>query len=139
MTQDKPWLLLARVTNRCDANCVYCMHEFADPTPDMSFSLYKRLIDETEDYVRQVQPIGYGEPLLYPHIVEAVKYARDKGKRVTIYTNGNALTPEMSESLMRAGLTDLRFSLEADTKEVFEFLRRPLKWEKVHSNITEFF
>lgn len=115
------------------------MHEFADPTPDMPLELYKDLVDRTEDYIRQVQPIGYGEPLLWPHIVEAVKYARDKNKRVTIYTNGNALTPEMSYSLMKAGLTDIAFSIEADNKELFEFLRRPLKWEKVHNNIREFF
>lgn len=135
----KPWLLLARITKKCNANCRYCIREYVkDITPDMDINLYKKLVDDTEDYIKEVQPIGFGEPLLYPHIVEAVRYASSKGKRVVTYSNASLLTPKMSWDLLNAGLTEIRFSLEAKDKDTFEILRRPLKWDTVYNNIIEF-
>lgn len=134
----KPWLLLARITDRCNANCRYCIRKYYTTHPDMSFDLYKQIIDLTEDYIKEVQPIGFGEPILYPHLVDAVKYASEIGKRVVTYTNASLLTPDLSLRLLDAGLSEIRFSIEAMDAPVFEALRRPLSFDVVLFNILTF-
>jgi len=132
----KPWLILLETTNRCNARCVYCNHRYIKEFCDMDFDFYKRIVDETVKYGREIHPNGYGEPLLYPHIVDAIAYARDKGfKKIVIYTNASLLTREMSEQILDAGLTEIRFSVDACDKAGFERVSPPLKWEEVLANI----
>jgi radical SAM protein with 4Fe4S-binding SPASM domain len=134
----KPWLLILRVTDRCNADCVYCMHRECPQHDDMPFSLAYRMIRETAGYIKEVQPIGYGEPLLYPRIVDVVAEATLHNKKSVITTNASLLTKKLSRRLLEAGLSEMRFSIEADTRKVFEFIRRPLKWHQVIKNIREF-
>jgi len=73
-----PQILKIEVTNRCNAACVFCSHRFFDVKRlrDMPLKLVKRLLDEAATWKRkpEVQFSGFGEPTLYPHLVEAVKY-----------------------------------------------------------------
>jgi len=53
-----------------------------------------------------------GEPLLYPDILAAVRYASGKGLQVTITTNGSLLTAEMIKGLNDSGLYSMDISLQ---------------------------
>jgi MoaA/NifB/PqqE/SkfB family radical SAM enzyme len=103
----------------------------------MDFELFKKIIDATP-FITQVHTQGYGEPLLHPQIVEMVKYARKKGKRVIFYTNGSPLTPELAVGLLEAGLSQIRFSIDAMESEEYEKQRPPLKFDEVLKNIIMF-
>ncbi|MEW5816349.1 MAG: radical SAM protein [Spirochaetota bacterium] len=48
--------------------------------------------------------IAGGEPLIYPHIVELVKYIADRGIKPNIITNTHALTKELCTQLYKAGI-----------------------------------
>jgi len=103
----------------------------------MDFDLFKKIVDQCPE-AEVVQTQGFGEPLLYPHIVEAVEYATNKGKRVVFYTNGSLLTEELSQKLLDAGLWRIIFSVDDMTKEKYEYFRPPLKWENLLENVERF-
>jgi pyruvate-formate lyase-activating enzyme len=47
--------------------------------------------------------IAGGEPLIYPHLMELVRYITSQGWKSIIITNGEALTKELVEELVEAG------------------------------------
>lgn len=127
------WL---ETTNRCNANCIFCAREHALPPCDMDLDLFKSIIDQCPE-AKVVQTQGFGEPLLYPHIVEAVEYAAKKHD-VVFYTNGALLTEELSQALLDTGMWRLIFSVDDMTKEKYEYFRPPLKWDILLENVNRF-
>lgn len=103
----------------------------------MEFDLYKKIIDSCPS-ATEVHPQGFGEPLLYPKIIEAIEYARRKGKRVVMYTNASLLDRDMASKLLEAELSEIRFSVDEYEQKLYEALRVGLKWETVLGNIEYF-
>lgn len=132
-----PWILQVEPTVKCQANCVFCPREYALKLPDLDIELFKRIIDAVP-FITQVHTQGFGDPLLYPHLPELVRYANNKGKRVVFYTNAAALTDELSIKVLESGLGQIRFSVDDCVKEKYEMIRPPLKWERVLGNIERF-
>lgn len=134
----KPWLILLEVTNRCNARCAYCNHKYITQLCDMDFDLYKRIVDETRSYGRVLHPNGYGEPLLYPHIIEAIEYANKKGFKTVMYTNASLLDEDMARQILDAKLNEMRLSVDGYDRESFESLRSGLSWDTVVNNVKNF-
>lgn len=60
---------------------------------------------------------------------------RDIGiKRIQLSTNAALLTKERTKSLLESGLNDLRISVDSIHKEVYEKIRKRLKFEEVIQN-----
>jgi len=78
---------------------------------DMDFSLYRKVIDRL-DGISEVTLTGWGEPLLHPKIVEMVKYAKEKGKWVSLTSNGSLLTENLAKQLTQAGLDSISISID---------------------------
>jgi hypothetical protein len=57
--------------------------------------------------------IAGGEPLLYPHIVEVVKFIARQGMKPMILTNGLSLTWDRAEALKKAGLRQFYFHVDS--------------------------
>lgn len=51
--------------------------------------------------------IAGGEPLIYPYIVELVRYVKSQGWKPIIISNGQALTSEFARELMDGGVSRL--------------------------------
>ncbi len=78
----------------------------------MDFELFKQIIDECSQYgPRSFSLHLFGEPLLYPHILEAVRYIKTKNKRHTILltTNGTVLN-KFAEELLVLGVDRIIWS-----------------------------
>lgn len=133
----KPSFLWMELTNRCNANCVYCDRTYVGKPHDMDFNLYKKIVDSCP-YAKVIQVQGVGEPLLYPKIVEAITYAKRRKRIVRFSTNASLLNKDLSLQLLEAGLGEIRFSVDECTKEGYESLRKGLKWETVLENIKNF-
>jgi radical SAM protein with 4Fe4S-binding SPASM domain len=102
-------------TEACNHACIYC-YENAGPLSrprSMGRPSMKSLIGYLADGgVRQLTCSG-GEPLMYPHVREAVKLARDRGMVVHMITNGYFLSREAARSLSRAGLTQVQINIDS--------------------------
>lgn len=105
----------------------------------MDFDLYKRIIDSCPSS-EEIHPQGLGEPLLYPHFIEALAYAKKKGKRVLFYTNAALLDNDVSEQMLDVldGVDRIRFSVDGYDKDTYEATRPGLPWKTVLANIENF-
>lgn len=133
-----PLHLDLEVTTRCNLKCKMCYHSFDPPEPeDMDRELMKDIIREFgEKGGKSIKFCYLGETLLYPKIVEAVKFAKSVGIVDTrIATNGNLLTLKMSEELIMAGLDLIIFSVDSMVPKVYKKIRIKGDLHKVIANL----
>lgn len=109
------------------------------PVCHMDDALYEKIIDECSKYnCGNVHLHNFGEPLLDKNLARRVRYTKQKGiKRVAIFSNGSLLTADKANELVDAGLDLIKVSFDGATKEEFERIRPPLKFDTIIENIKE--
>jgi len=104
------------LTNRCNNRCPGCIggrtnaEDLKDP-----FLILDQL---AKAKVKAVTFTGGGEPLLYPKVLESVKYAKKLGLDVGFITNGLALTKSACEVILD-NCVWIRISLDASNPEEY--------------------
>jgi molybdenum cofactor biosynthesis enzyme MoaA len=125
------------LTDSCNFKCPYCRGVRDDIKGTMSLEKAKYIVDLwTKDNLKNIRFSG-GEPTVYKHIVELVKYTKSKGiERIAISTNGSA---EMTlyKELIDAGVNDFSISLDACCSAYGDMMAGGIEgaWNKVISNI----
>jgi radical SAM protein with 4Fe4S-binding SPASM domain len=106
----------------------------------MDFELYKKVIDEgTSKGVKAVKLQSRGESMLYPKIIEAIRYARQKGiLDIHLTTNGTIMPKEKWGDILSSGLNTLNFSIDANHRDSFNELHGEGAYDKVIDNLEEF-
>lgn len=135
-----PRTVRIETTNACNAKCIICPHrQMQREVCNMDDALYEKIIDECSKYhCSSVHLHNFGEPLLDKQLAQRVRYAKQKGiRRVAIFSNGSLLTSDKVDELIDAGLDKIKVSFDGATKEEFERIRHPLKFEPVIENIKE--
>ncbi len=120
-------------SSQCQIACDHCFRQYMPMNEDehMSLDLFKKIAKECGEHGLFTLKFSMrGEPLLNPHIVEMVAYAKQCGiKEVWINTNGGKLSEELSRELMRAKVDWITMSFDG-LRDVYESVRRPLKYNK---------
>ena len=100
-------------TNRCNLRCVTCPNSVKEIRKKgfMDFAMYKAIL-EASPYLDMVQLNGWGEPFLHPQIIEFILYAKSKGKRVYLYSNGTLINEARSAEVIKSGLDRIVISLD---------------------------
>lgn len=100
-------------TTKCNLYCEGCYRE-NDPAGHKPLDVVKEEL-ETVKRLRTSDGISIagGEPLIYPHIVELVRYISEQGWKPILNTNGQALTPELVTKLLDAGLVAFTFHVDS--------------------------
>lgn len=121
------------VTNYCNFRCDFCPQaESRRASRHMDWALFAKGIDEVARD-RVADTVGFhvlGEPLLYPKILEALAYARSRGLRTEMNTNGSLLTPERVNGLIEAGLGALCVSVQVFDAQAHACRGTALPYEK---------
>ena len=106
----------------------------------MDFELYKYIIDQIMSYGGiRVNLNRFGESLLYPQFIEAVRYAKGKGvPRVGVVTNATLLTEELSEAIIHSGLDYIHFSIDTLDPEQYAAGRVGSDLNHVLANVNYF-
>lgn len=102
-------------TELCNHRCIYC-YENLNPKPNYNI-LNKEKMELLINYlgeqkIKQLTCSG-GEPLMYPHILDAVKLAKENGLIVHMITNGYFLTKERAQELYKAGLSQVQINIDS--------------------------
>ena len=105
----------------------------------MDQTLYERSIDEVVALgAEQVVLTGFGEPMLDRRLENKIRYAKSKGLRTYIISNGSALTPRRAAGLLLAGLDELRVSYYGMRAETYGAVMRGLDFERTTKNLLHF-
>jgi MoaA/NifB/PqqE/SkfB family radical SAM enzyme len=128
------------VTDNCNANCIMCPRSTHTRTHGiMDQSAYEESIDEvTALGATQVVLTGFGEPMLDKRLEDKIRYAKSKGLRTYIITNGSALTPKRATTLLMAGLDEMRVSFYGMESGTYNAVMRGLDFNKTINNLMHF-
>jgi len=135
-----PKIMNLEVTNFCNLNCSICVKKNIREQGFLDIHLLEKIIKDNEkEFKGQSIWLHYGgEPLLHPQLSEIIKILKSSGVRTRLSTNATLLTKEKSFELMRAGLDYIVFSVDGNTKETYEKIRRGGVFEEVEANILNF-
>lgn len=134
-----PYFLTVDPTNICQLRCPLCstgQGKSSRPKGKMNFTLFKKIIDELEDYLLEVHLIWWGEPLLNKEILKFVKYANEKNIATFISTNFSLpLSEVFLKEMVVSGLDVLNVSLDGITPTVYNKYRVGGDFDMVTGNI----
>lgn len=134
--RDLPVLSEIALTYRCQNRCTFCYASSPDRGPqvrEMTTAEVERILDRIMDeaHCPTVSFTG-GEPTLRDDLPELIAYAKSKGMRANLITNGlRCASPEYVETLAKAGLDSAQVSLEGPTAAVHDtIVQRPGAFER---------
>jgi radical SAM protein with 4Fe4S-binding SPASM domain len=85
----------------------------------MPREVWGRVLREAASYAHTMQFYFQGEPLLNKDLPQMVSEAHEAGLYTIVSTNAQAMTPEMAESLVKAGLSRIIVSMDGLTDESY--------------------
>ena len=135
-----PDVIQFEVTSECNLRCIMCplssdYRERADDERLFSLEQVKKL-DDLWDHATEIELTGFGEIFTHPEIVEILRYLRTRGLALYGSSNGQLLTPALSETIVGERLLDiLCFSIDAATGPTYRRIRRGGRWDRLLTNL----
>lgn len=132
--------LYINLTNRCSADCTFCIRNFADGVHGYNLKLSKEpstqeVIEALENMdlskYKEIVFTGLGEPTLRFDVVLAVtRWLKSRNIKVRLDTNGQAALINPGKNvileLKNAGMDSVSVSLNAESEEKYNKLCRPI-------------
>ena len=120
-----PKSVKVELTASCDFRCSFCATSYdLRKKGHMPLPFFKSISKEMRTAgVEELGLFYLGESMLYPHLAEAVEWAKKECSYPYVFltTNGRLATPEKVTALFYAGLDSLKFSFNsADAKQMKE-------------------
>ena len=114
------------VTHRCPLACVHCSSDASPSCPrEMDKADCLRVIAQAADAGVKEVALSGGEPLIWPHVLEAADLAAKKGMLVDVYTSGNVPSVrKLMEAMKGVGATKAVFSLFGADQTTHERITR---------------
>lgn len=138
-----PKFFLIETTDVCNARCIMCGIDFEKKKKAvMSDALFDRITKEISQHRNHVEKVMLyldGEPLLDKKLSLKIQKMKQSGiKKVNIATNASLLNGQRAEQLINAGLDEIYITLDSLKENIFEAIRRGLRFKTVYKNIVDF-
>jgi MoaA/NifB/PqqE/SkfB family radical SAM enzyme len=113
--------------HRCNTNCRHCWvhtpvltqpQEFLDRKLDLP--LFKTIVDDASELKSDLIILqGDGEPLMYEHTMEMLKYIRKKDIEAMFFTNASLLDEKKAREIIDIGVKEIYCSLPAGSAATY--------------------
>lgn len=138
--EEFPLMIVLSIVYPCNMGCPNCPYTdsnseirryYKEHDGDlMPVELWKKIADECGPYGAWMRCTGGGEPMLHPQMVDMIEYAKSKGARIWLNTNGSMFGPtdKLRNNLariIRAGIDLIEFSMDASDPATYALLRPP--------------
>lgn len=113
-SKDRKPIVVWNMTRRCNLRCVHCYAQAGDRAFEGEFTTEegRAFIDDLAEMGVPVLLFSGGEPFLREDLFELGAYARSKGLRAVISTNGTLISREMARKVKDADLQYVGVSLD---------------------------
>ena len=142
--EEFPRMVVLAVAYPCNARCPNCPYtegnsdirkHYAD-APFVDPELFKKIARECGPHNAWVRITGGGEPMLHPaDLVSLIEYAKEQKARVWLNTNGSCFTDEKMDRLLRCGLDQVEFSVDAADPETYAKVRPGLDFDRLVKSV----
>jgi radical SAM protein with 4Fe4S-binding SPASM domain len=135
-----PVRLWVELTSICNYRCIMCPNKDLEKEDKgfMDFNLYRKIVDESRDFVFEINLAHRGESMMHPKLIDAIEYAGANGVFTRLHTNGSLLTGDLSRKIIRSGLDRLSFSFDGYDRETYAKIRVGGDFDKTLDNIVRF-
>ena len=114
-SRDKKPVVVWNCTRTCNLKCLHCYAgSDAQRYDQLSTDEAKEMIDDLSTFGAPVLLFSGGEPCMRNDLVELMRYARNKGMRVVLSTNGTLITPELARQFAEVGLSYVGVSIDGN-------------------------
>jgi radical SAM protein with 4Fe4S-binding SPASM domain len=112
-SERKP-IVVWNITRRCNLKCIHCYSDSdAREYPgELSWEQCVSVIDDLADYGVPALLLSGGEPLIHPRFFQIAGYARSKGLRLTLSTNGTLIDADTAARLKKLDFSYVGISLD---------------------------
>lgn len=117
-SSDATPIVVWNMTNRCNLSCQHCYISAEDReyAGELTTEEAKAFIDDLAAMKVPVLLFSGGEPLVRSDLFELGAYARDRGIRPVISTNGTLITPAVAERIRTTGFQYVGVSLDGNAE-----------------------
>lgn len=139
-TPPLPQFVQIEPVGQCNLRCRMCPIQFrpdgapGTPRAFMDLAVYRRLVDQFPQ-MTELHLQGLGEPMLHPAFFEMVRYAVQRGARVSTNTNMTVMTEAQARACVESGLHTLHVSLDGADADVYEAIRVKARFSSVLRNL----
>jgi len=129
---------LIEVTNACNHACVFCHNPFMHRKAGiLDESVFERFVTEAcELGLEEVGLYSTGEPFLVKSLERFVAIAKQAGaRRIYVTTNGAMASLERVQLAVANGLSSIKFSINAGTRESYAMIHGRDEFELVLENV----
>ena len=138
--EEFPLMLVISIIYPCNFGCPNCPYTDSNSEIRRFYherdgdlfkeELWNRLAVECGHYGAWMRCTGGGEPMLHPRMVDMIEFAKKRGARVWLNTNGSMFgpTPVLRQKLERviaAGIDLIEFSMDAGDAATYAMVRPP--------------
>ncbi|MDY6966228.1 MAG: radical SAM protein [Halobacteriota archaeon] len=130
-------VVMWNITRACNLRCKHCYLDARDAHPDeLTLEEGKAFIDDLADMEIPMLIITGGEPLMGKHFFDYAFYAKEKGVRVVISTNGTVISEDVANRLKEADILYVGVSVDAASAEIHdEFRGLPGSWDRAMQGV----
>jgi len=126
------------INKNCNLNCVMCNTALSQRAQkNMDFALFEKVLKHAKDLGQRIVSLHtIGEPLMNPHLEEYFRMVRAHGLKIFLSTNCLLLEKRMETLVAYADIIQtFRLSIDGATKETYEKIRRPAKFDVLLKNL----
>lgn len=139
--EEFPLMLVLSFVYVCNAQCPNCPYNNSTIRENyrnavfMPEHIFKHIADECGPHHAYLRLSGGGEPMLHPQAVELMLYAKQKGCKIGLISNGSRYTEENLRALIKNGVDVLEFSVDAGDAQTYAKVRPGIDWGTVNRNV----
>jgi radical SAM protein with 4Fe4S-binding SPASM domain len=105
---------------RCNLRCLHCYRDGEWPADVLETNEVFRILDEVAAAGTIWMLFTGGEVFLRRDFFDIYQYARERGLKVTLFTNGTTVTPRIADRLLELPPYAIEITLYGYSKEVYE-------------------
>ena len=123
--QPRLQLVAWEITRSCNLRCAHCRASACagEYTGELTSEEAFRLIDQVREVGNPIIILTGGEPLVRSDVFSIAEYARGKGLRVVMGSNGTLITAQIAARLKASGISRVAVSLDFPTPELQDRFR----------------
>lgn len=138
LTPPFPKVALVELSNGCNHACVFCANPRMERRKSvLDFRLFERFVHEAVGLgLEEVGLYTTGEPFVTKNLDQYVSGAKNAGIRyIFLTTNGALATPDRVVPVVEAGLSSIKFSVNAGSRETYAVVHGHDDFDKVIENM----
>lgn len=125
-------IVVWNITRRCNLRCIHCYSDSdaRDYPGELTWDQCRGVLDDLAQFGVPGVLLSGGEPLIHPRFFDLAGYARGKGLRLTLSTNGTLIDRDAAQRLKDTGFAYVGISLDGIGATHDHFRGRPGAFDK---------